>query len=574
MIMKNLKKFIFTLSLSAFAVFANAEVLTVDAGKTVNLTEDVYVNSDYGDYSSVIVNGTLNWNPSDPVYAEFGIDGTAVNASSPATITVNGGTFNANGGVILGGGVFKVSNGGTFDNSGYIFEMGSLGYSYFNVTGEGSTATFGDITTMGGAKSNIIIDNNATLYANDIALHANPDKSAVLSMNQHGKLNANRIIAEANAFVQIDAATINVNDINIAGQSKTEKAKLELGTGATLNINQGSNSFLTGTTITAGATLNINAGKVQTYGSEAFALNGGTLNVANGASLVVANAKLADESSGYTFVVGGGTASAPTKINLKGNAHIILSDSQGGNDIRVGIYGGGYAVSEIKAGRQGAIVADKLTFVNTTNGKDSTLTLNSKNIFVGSKAYDTNAGEYVNGYADNAANYNTTVVLGSNVQAEIVVNADAMFGEVSYQKDCELVLTLGNTGVISFKQFAEGYAFNKASYAKLTINEFENNRIFIQNMATVGDLVDLPVTNEYHNPNLPTVQITATLSKDLADLYDQKTYTNEDFAMVLGEYNGMEGYWLNITAVVPEPAEWAAIFGAIALGFAMYRRRK
>lgn len=30
-------------------------------------------------------------------------------------------------------------------------------------------------------------------------------------------------------------------------------------------------------------------------------------------------------------------------------------------------------------------------------------------------------------------------------------------------------------------------------------------------------------------------------------------------------------YWLT---VVPEPAEWAAIFGALALGFVIYRRRK
>ena len=33
------------------------------------------------------------------------------------------------------------------------------------------------------------------------------------------------------------------------------------------------------------------------------------------------------------------------------------------------------------------------------------------------------------------------------------------------------------------------------------------------------------------------------------------------------------GYWLT-TAPIPEPATWAAIFGAVALGFAAYRRRK
>ena len=34
------------------------------------------------------------------------------------------------------------------------------------------------------------------------------------------------------------------------------------------------------------------------------------------------------------------------------------------------------------------------------------------------------------------------------------------------------------------------------------------------------------------------------------------------------------GYFLASATAVPEPAEWAMIFGAIALGFAIYRRRK
>ncbi len=53
--------------------------------------------------------------------------------------------------------------------------------------------------------------------------------------------------------------------------------------------------------------------------------------------------------------------------------------------------------------------------------------------------------------------------------------------------------------------------------------------------------------------------------------------TQEDFdskwewqAAQIGSENG---YYL-MSTVIPEPAEWAAIFGAIALGFAMFRRRK
>ncbi len=40
------------------------------------------------------------------------------------------------------------------------------------------------------------------------------------------------------------------------------------------------------------------------------------------------------------------------------------------------------------------------------------------------------------------------------------------------------------------------------------------------------------------------------------------------------QISGRDGYYLMSTTAVPEPAEWATIFGAVALGFAMYRRRK
>jgi hypothetical protein len=59
-----------------------------------------------------------------------------------------------------------------------------------------------------------------------------------------------------------------------------------------------------------------------------------------------------------------------------------------------------------------------------------------------------------------------------------------------------------------------------------------------------------------------------------SELNENRAYTNDDFQMVAGEWNGMQGFWLNIPAAVPEPAEWAMILGGLALAFAMYRRRK
>ena len=46
-----------------------------------------------------------------------------------------------------------------------------------------------------------------------------------------------------------------------------------------------------------------------------------------------------------------------------------------------------------------------------------------------------------------------------------------------------------------------------------------------------------------------------------------------DFSFTKTTIDGVGGYLLSAVAV-PEPAEWAMIFGAIALGLAIYRRRK
>ncbi|MBO5254344.1 MAG: PEP-CTERM sorting domain-containing protein, partial [Opitutales bacterium] len=57
--------------------------------------------------------------------------------------------------------------------------------------------------------------------------------------------------------------------------------------------------------------------------------------------------------------------------------------------------------------------------------------------------------------------------------------------------------------------------------------------------------------------------------KKYFDVIDDSLYAL-DVKAVNGEANA---FWVN-TVAVPEPAEWAMIFGAIALGFVAYRRRK
>ena len=59
----------------------------------------------------------------------------------------------------------------------------------------------------------------------------------------------------------------------------------------------------------------------------------------------------------------------------------------------------------------------------------------------------------------------------------------------------------------------------------------------------------------------------------IANGVDGNTYGKNDLTLVKGTLDGKDVYYLNLKNI-PEPAEWAAIFGAIALALAVYRRRK
>ncbi len=88
-----------------------------------------------------------------------------------------------------------------------------------------------------------------------------------------------------------------------------------------------------------------------------------------------------------------------------------------------------------------------------------------------------------------------------------------------------------------------------------------------------GANITLMLNFGYTNPNTKSMRI-VNIEEFMADnnitvqVYNGKEYV----AGVLGEnYYILDGGWVS---AVPEPAEWAAIFGAVALAFVAYRKRK
>ena len=141
---------------------------------------------------------------------------------------------------------------------------------------------------------------------------------------------------------------------------------------------------------------------------------------------------------------------------------------------------------------------------------------------------------------------NLLVVAG--YKADIKVSQTNSLGQTSVNKQSEIFLELAFADAESYINFGKirGASVTEAIFK---VKNFENNRI----KGYLGDL------------------ITGTQLW----LYDEKL---EDYVQLnadkFGWVDAGNGYfWLNMTAV-PEPAEWAMIFGGIALALAIYRRRK
>ena len=142
----------------------------------------------------------------------------------------------------------------------------------------------------------------------------------------------------------------------------------------------------------------------------------------------------------------------------------------------------------------------------------------------------------------------SNLLIVSGYKADIKVSQTNSFGQTSVNKQSEIFLELAFTDAESYINFGKirGASVTEAIFK---VKNFENNRI----KGYVGE------------------QITGTQLW----LYDE----------ILGDYIQLESdkfgwvdagngsYFLNMTAV-PEPAEWAMIFGGIALALAIYRRRK
>ncbi len=148
-----------------------------------------------------------------------------------------------------------------------------------------------------------------------------------------------------------------------------------------------------------------------------------------------------------------------------------------------------------------------------------------------------------------------TLTLESGAQLDITNNSVLSVG-----KEASLVINTDEKSS-TFIKVESGSGITFESGAKLEINlgslvgDFELNLIQVNDATALADLL-------------------ATLKSDDTT----SVFSNEQkvYGWTLNQGTGDYSSWIVLsgTVAVPEPAEWAVIFGAVALGFVAYHRRK
>lgn len=320
-----------------------------------------------------------------------------------------------------------------------------------------------------------------------------------------------------NGFVFKTNARVSGTSLTVGKDSGTEES-LRITNNSTVDYSVEKTTFanFTGIKIDKGSTLNA-SGKMEFNGAAATLNIDGTFNYA-GTGITL-----------YRTTINGEFKFTGREMKLMGSSTINggVLDSSGfvvinATDLTIS-NGGKININSTAANRFRIALEER-----------ATLNLKTENALTDSK----------NGYADiiirgKLASYSSNATLH--------VYADNMLGDLVFDRSENAVLT------IIVEDGAHLY-FNDVSYTyeqgktTLNINKFVANSIFFRNITGWDD-----ITNVF-----------------LTDINGNK-YNKDQLAWIKGKYtDGTDGYWL----AIPEPSTYAAIFGAVALALAAFRRRK
>jgi hypothetical protein len=316
----------------------------------------------------------------------------------------------------------------------------------------------------------------------------------------------------SNFYVQQNGI-ININGtLTLTGQFTLaqEGATINVSDGATFNATETSAAKFT---MNAGTTMNVGTNSTVYFTNGSTSYLNGTINTAS----AMAFRKINTSTGTFTQTAGGVTFYRPATMNSGANWTVY----------------------------------DKVTLMggDTTEARTAALTINDGVTF---KISGTKPRIIFQGHSDLVLNKSDAVLDPSGNPIALItysdtsnnkmhVNADQTFDRLLVNNS-DLSMYLGSGAVIRFDP--ETYASFSANTAYLKIFNFAEDSVYFKYTESVAATV-----NNY-----------------------VKLYGDDTEGSFLGMgILGTDGW---VTLTIPEPSTWAALLGAIVLGFAIYRRRK
>lgn len=502
-------------------VVMNTKNLTV-SGKFMKY--DGYTADPIAD-SAFIVNGTLNTAALNLSGTNANVAGT-LNATNDVSIAntafANSGTIDAKAGTALGN--IYVKEGSNFSNTGTIKASNVLEIDGATFTSNGVLNT-GCLGIKNGA--DVTIGGTFKNYAGNAGsiVRARGTGNSLTGLN--GELDFNHIAVKSDAGAA---------DLTIKGKVLSRQITVETNTAMTVDT---------------GAVMVIGDG---TKNSQSLIANGGSIlvkgtlvhQVLGAADIIMAGVSLGN------ITVDGGTLE---EIAMNGNSSSAGFDIKNGQTIK--LVNGGKIASYAGNDQKQAILA----LTGGTLELDATSRILTNQIAF---AIDTN----------DKANNGGTLKLGS---------------AANLAADTQIIIKDNNNGISRLELAKDSYEIAKIRLLRnsnLTIDLSNDAQITIGSVESYGlQTVNFELVLEDFQAGLVKVNgwTTELISEGTFSLSNSTTDAPKTVTLkaldALG--NIIEGLWsvdengyLYNSGLVPEPAEWAAIFGALALGLALYRRRK
>ncbi len=288
-------------------------------------------------------------------------------------------------------------------------------------------------------------------------------------------------------------------------------------------------------TVLSGGTLSAKAGANASYSSLTLD-SGSTLTMASGSKITATTLKLNTTASFAGATIRATTFSTEKDLSLNGTLYLT----------------GNYGIQKNITVENGGTLRVDTTWNSNSDAK--TLTVKEGGTLkvhqLGLHNGTINLYGSLQGTTENsrAIIYLETQKLDVNIFNNVEID---FFRFNSTNGDATINVTIGkDVSLIEMTSLARYQGATPATGTKtLVINGFRDNVIFVTNIedgaTKIVDLSDIVATNELGEQ----VQL----------------------GYVAANLNGVQGWYVN---AIPEPSTYAAIFGALALGFVIYRRRK